>query len=342
MTMTTLADVPPRDAGRWLTPPMAVTAVVLTTLPLWITHVGLYDYLGLEVAIWMIYALGFNLLFGYAGLHSFGHGAYLGIGAYGFGLFQQHFGPALWSGLLAAVALAAVAGVIVGLFVSHRRGIYFSLLTIAFGQVAWFVAMKWHGLTGGEDGMLNIPRPRLDLGFAAVSLADNRTFYLFVVALLAAVVVLLWRVVNSPFGRILQAIRQNELRAAFVGYAVWRFKLAAFVLSAGIAGLAGALLAMAQESAYPDVMSLHQSGLVVMMALIGGGLVSFWGPILGVALFFVARDVLGAVTEAWLFWFGLMFMAMVLFRPEGIAGVLSGLGRRLAARPRADGMRAAP
>lgn len=342
MTMTTLADVPARDAGRWITPPMVVMALVLGTLPLWITRIGLYDYLGLEIAIWMIYALGFNLLFGYAGLHSFGHGAYLGIGAYGFGLFQQYLGPALWSGLLAAVMLAAVAGLIVGLFVSHRRGIYFALLTIAFGQVAWFVAMKWHGLTGGEDGMLNIPRPRLDLGFATIGLDDNKAFYLFVFALLAVVVVLLWRVVNSPFGRILQAIRQNELRASFVGYAVWRFKLAAFVLSAGIAGLAGALLAMAQQSAYPDVMSLHQSGLVVMMALVGGGLVSFWGPVLGVALFFVARDVLGAATESWLFWFGLMFMAMVLFRPEGVAGLLSGLGRRFSARPSAGSMRAAP
>lgn len=342
MTMTTLADVSVRDAGRWVTPPMAVTALVMLTLPWWISRVGLYDYLGLEVAIWMIYALGFNLLFGYAGLHSFGHGAYLGIGAYGFGLFQQSFGPALWPGLAAAIVLAALAGLIVGLFVSHRRGIYFSLLTIAFGQVAWFVAMKWHGLTGGEDGMLNIPRPRLDLGFIAVDLGDNKAFYLFVFAILAVVVVLLWRVVNSPFGRILQAIRQNELRATFVGYPVWRFKLAAFVLSAAVAGLAGALLAMAQQSAYPDVMSLHQSGLVVMMALIGGGLVSFWGPILGVALFFVARDVLGAATEAWLLWFGLMFMAMVLFRPEGVAGLLSGLGQRLIVRPRTDRMRAAP
>ena len=114
---------------------------------------------------------------------------------------------------------------------------------------------------------------------------------------------------NAPFGRVLQAIRQNETRARFVGYEVWRFKWLAFTLSAAFAGLAGGLFAMAQESAYPDVMSLHQSGLIVMMVLVGGGLVSFWGPVLGVLLYFVARDVLGGLTETWLLWFGLMFMA---------------------------------
>ena len=137
----------------------------------------------------------------------------------------------------------------------------------------------------------------------------------------AIVTLLLWRLVHSPFGRILRAIRQNELRAAFVGHPVWQYKAAAFVLSAALAGLAGALFAMAQRSAYPNVMSLHNSGFVVMMVLIGGGLDSFWGPLLGAACFILARDLLGAYTETWLLWYGLLFMAMVLFKPEGIAGM---------------------
>jgi branched-chain amino acid transport system permease protein len=150
--------------------------------------------------------------------------------------------------------------------------------------------------------------------------ASNEAFYGFVLAVFALVLVALWRLVHSPWGRVLRAIKQNEMRAAFVGYPVWLYKWSAFVLSAALSGLAGALFAMAQNSAYPNVMSLHNSGFVVMMVLIGGGLVSFWGPVIGAAVFILARDLLGAYTEAWLLWYGLLFMAMVLFKPEGIAG----------------------
>jgi branched-chain amino acid transport system permease protein len=130
-----------------------------------------------------------------------------------------------------------------------------------------------------------------------------------------------WRFVHSRAGRVLACIRQNEMRARFLGYRVWWFKFGVFVLSTAIAGLAGALFAMAQQSAYPNVMSLHQSGFVVMMVLVGGGLASFWGPLVGATFFILARDLLGAYTETWLFWYGLMFMALVLWKPEGIAGI---------------------
>jgi branched-chain amino acid transport system permease protein len=236
----TLSDISPRSTA-WVTPQMLVLALVMLSAPLWLGPVGLYQYLGIEIAIWMIYALGFNLLFGYTGLHSFGHGAYLGVGGYAFGLFQHHVGTSLLGGLAAAVLAAALAGALVGAAVSHRRGIYFALLTIAFGQVFWFSAIKLHWLTGGEDGLLNIPRPHLDLGVVAVPLDDNLSLYYFAVVVLGLCVVVLWRLVNSPFGRILQAIRQNEMRAAFVGYEVWRFKFMAFVMSAMFAGLAGGL-----------------------------------------------------------------------------------------------------
>jgi len=329
--MLTLSDISSRG-GSWVTPQIALLAIVLLTAPYWLGPVGLYDYIGIEIAIWIIYAMGFNILFGYTGLHSFGHGAYLGVGAYAFGLFQHHVVVSLWGGLLAAIFAAAVAGAVVGFFVSHRRGIYYALLTIAFGQIFWFFAMKLHWLTGGEDGLLNIPRPALELGFTSVDLNDNVAFFYLTGALLLVSVLLIWRLGNAPFGRVLQAIRQNETRAAFVGYEVWRFKWAAFVVSAMFAGLAGGLFAMAQESAYPDVMNLHQSGLIVMMVLIGGGLVSFWGPVLGVVLYFIARDFLGTLTEAWLLWYGLMFVAMVMFRPEGLAGVLHIIQTRLPGR----------
>ena len=307
-------------AGRWVSREIVLLLVVLATLPLWIRPIGLYQYLGIEIAIWMIYGLGFNLLLGYSGLPSFGHGAFFGIGAYAFGLFQLRVFESLWLGLASAVAAAFVAGAIVACFLSHRRGIYFALMTIAFGQVFWFMAIKWHTVTGGEDGLLNLPRPALEFGAASVPLNSNVALFYFVLFVLAVLVILLWRLVHSPFGKVLQAIRQNEVRARFVGYNVWLFKWAVFSLSAAIAGLAGSLFSMAQQSAYPDVMGLHASGVIVMMTLIGGGFVSFWGPVIGVAVYFLARDVLGTVTETWLLWFGLVFVAAVLFKPEGIAG----------------------
>lgn len=324
--MVTLSDIT-RRSSQWITPQILFFAVFLLSLPLWIRPIGLYQYIGIEIAIWIIFALGFNLLFGYTGLHSFGHGAYLGVGAYAFGLFQLHVGVSLIGGLLAAVFAAALAGAFVACFVSHRRGIYFALMTIAFGQVFWFASIKMHWITGGEDGLLNIPRPDLNMGVHSVSLSGNTALYYLIAVLLIIVTVFTWRATNSPFGRILQAIRQNETRASFIGYEVWWFKWAVFTLSAMFAGLAGGLFAMAQESAYPDVMSLHQSGLIVMMVLVGGGLVNFWGPILGVILYFIARDVLGSITETWLLWYGLMFVVMVMFKPEGLAGVLAGLNK---------------
>jgi branched-chain amino acid transport system permease protein len=309
-------------SGGWITPPMVATLAILVTLPLWVEPVGLYQYLGVEVVIWMTFALGFNLLLGLSGLPSFGHGAYFGIGAYAFGLWQLRVFESLWLGLLAAILAAAVAGAVVALFLAHRRGIYFALLTIAFGQVFWFVAIKWHSVTGGEDGLLNIPRPPADFGAFALPLASNRALFYFALAIFTCVMIGLWRFVHSPLGKALAAIKQNEMRAAFIGYNVRLLKWLVFTLSAAIAGLAGGMFAMAQQSAYPDVMSLHASGLVVMMVLIGGGMVSFWGPVIGAAMFFVARDVLGAATETWLLWYGLMFMVVVLFKPEGIAGLL--------------------
>jgi branched-chain amino acid transport system permease protein len=311
--------------------PMLATFALFASLPLWIKAVGLYPYLGVEVMIWIIFALGFNLLLGTGGLPSFGHGAYFGVGAYAFGLSQIHWGLGLWGSLACAVGAGLAAGALVAAFISHRRGIYYALLTIAFGQVVWFVANKWHSVTRGEDGLLNIKRMPAEFGAFTLDIQKLDQLYYFCFGAFVLVILLLWRLVRSPFGRVLSAIRQNETRARFVGYNVWLFKWLAFAISALIAGLAGGLFALAQQSAYPNVMSLHQSGFVVMMALIGGGMVSFWGPVVGAVLFFIARDLLGAYTEAWLLWYGLLFMAIVLFKPEGIAGWLQDVRSKPAA-----------
>jgi branched-chain amino acid transport system permease protein len=301
---------------------MLVTLALLVTFPLYAETIGLYPYLGIEVVIWMLYGLGYNLLLGYAGLPSFGHGAFLGVGAYAYGLCHLHFSQSPLLALLFSGFMGALAATLVGCFVAHRRGIYFALMTIAWGQVFWFVSMKWHSLTGGEDGLLNIHRGQLTLGPWTLELHDNVTLYYCAVAVLSVCVVLLWRLVHSPFGKALQAIRMNETRARFVGYNVWLTKCLAIGLSGLFAGLAGGLMAITQESAYPDVMNVHGSGFIVMATLIGGGTVSFWGPAVGALVFVVARDLLGALTETWLLWYGLLFMAVVLFQPEGILGAV--------------------
>jgi branched-chain amino acid transport system permease protein len=322
--------------------PMLLLLLLLATTPFWLARLGLYQYLALEVMVWMLFALGYNLMLGTTGLPSFGHGAFFGAGAYAFGLLQQRVLANLWFDLFGAILVAAALGAIVGACIAHKRGIYFALLTIAFGQVVWFVAVKWHSVTGGEDGLQNIARPLLPLGFATLNLRSNEALFYFCLALFAIAVIVLWRLVHSPFGRVLAAIRQNEVRAAFVGYDVWRYKWLAITISSAFAGLAGAMFALAQQSAYPNVMSLHASGFVVMMVLIGGGLVSFWGPAIGALFFILARDVLGAATETWLLWYGLLFVVMVLWQPEGIAGLWQAAQRRRAvARRDADAAAAA-
>ena len=312
------------QAGRpipTLTPAMIAIWLVLATVPLWIERVGLYQYLGVEILIFATYAMAYNLVLGHSGLPSFGHGAFFGLGAYGFGLAQLNLVADLWFCLGAAVVVASTGGAIVAAFISHRRGIYYSLLTIAFGQVFWFIAIKSHAITGGEDGLLKIARLPIRLGVATIDLTGNVSLFYFVLTVFVAVTLLLWRLIHSPFGRVLKAIKQNETRARFVGYEVWRYKAAVLVLSAGLSGLAGGLFAMAQASAFPDVMSLHYSGYVVMMTLVGGGLVTFWGPVLGALVFLLARDVIGAFTTGWMLWFGLLFVALVMYKPEGVVGL---------------------
>jgi branched-chain amino acid transport system permease protein len=315
-------------------PPLLASLLLFGTMPLWIEAAGLYQYIGLEIMIWVIFALGYNLLLGYAGLPSFGHGAFLGIGAYAFGLTQFNLAESLWVSLLGAILVTTALGGAVALFISHRRGIYYALMTIAFGQIFFFVASKWTTVTGGEDGLLDIQRLPVELGLASFDITETASLTWFAFALYAVVVVLLWRLVNAPFGKVLKAIKQNEARCTFLGYNVVFYKWAAFTISCAVAGLAGGLFAMAQQGAYIQIMSLQWSGIIVLMTLIGGGFVSFWGPVLGVILYFVARDILGAYTETWLLWFGLMFMAVVMFKPDGLAGIGQDTLARIRARRR--------
>ncbi len=327
---------------NWVTPHMLVAFLIFGTLPLWVESVGLYSYIGVEVLVWIIFALGFNLLLGYTGLPSFGHGAFLGVGGYAFGWFQFNVMPNLWLALIFAILVTAFLGGLSALLVSHRRGIYFALLTLAIGQVFFFVASKWTSLTGGEDGMLSIKRLPADFGVVSFSLQENSALYFFVFFVFVVTVIVLWRLIHSPFGKVIRAIKQNEVRVGYLGYNVVFFKWAVFTISCAVAGLAGAMFAMTQEGAYVQVMSLQWSGIVVLMTLIGGGLVSFWGAVIGTVVFFLARDLLGTYTETWLLWYGLMFMLLVMFKPEGIAGMWQDLVKYIRRRQRAEASSARP
>ena len=306
-----------RDFGK-----MLVVFLIFATVPFWIDRVGFYHYIGVEILIWCTYAMAYNLALGYTGLPSFGHGAFLGVGAYAMAIYQLNFdGQSLWLGLFVALLAGAVAGGLVGLFLAHRRGIYFALMTVAFGQLFWFITIKWRSVTKGEDGLLNLQRLPANFGPVSFNLNNNFDYYFFVLAVFALVIIAMWVLIHSPFGNIIQALKQNEMRARFIGYDVRVFKWLSFMISAALSSLAGGMFALAQQSAFPDVMNLQWSGIIVMMTIIGGGLVSFWGPVVGAIFYFTIRDLLGAFTETWMLWFGLTFMTIILFQPEGIVGI---------------------
>jgi branched-chain amino acid transport system ATP-binding protein len=308
---------------RILRHPLLVLAAALVVLPLFTGALGLPISIASEIALFALVGLGFNLLLGYTGLLSFGHGAFFGLAAYAAALFQIHLAPgSFFLPIAFAVAFAALAGLVIGLLVLRRRGVYFSLLTLAFTAMVFYIVYRWTSFTGGENGLGGIRRPDL-LG---VDLDDQNVFYVLIALVVFLAAFLIWRVVRSPFGRVLVAIRENEQRALFVGYPVRRYRLIAFVLSTTALGLAGSLSAYLHYFVSADRVHVVFSGEILAMTVIGG-MGSFLGPPLGALFFILFREILTQYTAAWQFYFGLLFMAFILFSPMGLIG----LGERLLA-----------
>jgi ABC-type branched-subunit amino acid transport system ATPase component/ABC-type branched-subunit amino acid transport system permease subunit len=304
-------------------------------IPLAMTAMNSTASLGTEIVVFTLLATAYNLLMGYTGLVSFGHSAFFGLGGYGAGLAQIHLVKGMVVPLLAGVATATLAGAVIGFLLMRKRGVYFSLLTLAFTQMFFYAVYGATTVTGGENGLGGIERFPLGLGLARVDLGDRRVYYYATALVAAAAIWLLWRIVHSPFGHVLQAIRENEQRASFVGYDVRRYKLAAFVVSCAFAGLAGALYTFLLNFAYPESLHVTMAGEIAAMTLVGG-MRSFVGPAVGAAVFVFMRDTLSSWTENWLVYFGVIFIAFVMFSPNGIVGVaerLRGLRRRAAAAP---------
>jgi branched-chain amino acid transport system permease protein len=283
-----------------------------------------YKALATQVLIFGLFALGFNLLYGYTGLLSFGHAAYYGLGAYGTGiaLARLHVGS-LWLGLGAGLVLACVGGALIGFFCLRRRGIYFAMLTLAFAQLLYFIGFHLADVTGGDDGLRGIPQLVLALPGLSVSLDSSLAFYYFCFVLVGLAVAALKRLLDSPFGAVLQAIRENSDRATACGYDINRVKLLSFVFSAMFAGLAGSLDALRLTVVPIESLYWTTSGQVVMMTLLGGA-GTFFGPFVGAATYLLLEDRLSVFTESWPLVIGAIFSAFVLFLPRGIWGTLLG------------------
>ena len=276
------------------------------------------------VVILAIAAMGLNLCVGYTGLVSFGHGTWFGIGAYAAGLIQLHwFGGEIWLPLLLSMVVVAVLSTVVGIIILRRRGVYFSLLTLALAALTYTIAFRWSEVTGGEDGLGGLKRGSI----GPISL-DNALAYYIIVALIGlGVLYLLLRLVRSPFGHVLVAIRENQLRATFQGYPVERYKLGVFVISAVVTGLAGALLGFQTYLVSAEAVSVPFSGELLAMVVIGG-MRSMLGPALGALFFILFRELFSIWTPNWLLWFGLIFVAFVLYSPGGLVGIWARFARR--------------
>ena len=310
--------------GAWISNPMWIVFLIFTLFP-YMPFIGRYISLGTEVVIWALFALGFNILLGYTGLPSFGHGAFFGVGAYAAGIFFLRVYKGVWLPLILSLVIAGVLAALVGLLVAKKKGIYFALITIAISQVFYFIAFRWEELTGGETGLSGIDRVSIGLpGLFSIRLSTPINYYYFVLVIFILCTLLIWRIVHSPFGRVLQAIRENEVRAKYLGYNTTAYKWGAFTISGLFAGLAGGLYTLLINSAFAFVLDWTQSGNVVMMTLLGGGTVNFFGPILGTAIFIVSRDLLSAYWESWMLIYGLIFVFVILFIPSGILGLIGG------------------
>jgi branched-chain amino acid transport system permease protein len=313
----------PFDA-RWAK--LLIIWVALLTVPLWLPLLGGYTALAGRVLVLGLAAMSFNILLGFTGVMSFGHAAYFGLGAYGAGLALKYLAASTPLAMLMGTLLGGVAGALFGLFIVRRRGVYFAMVTVAFGQIAFYIAYTWNDLTGGYDGLRGFTRAPLDLGFATLDIANNGTaFYYFLLFVFAIAVALQGLLLGSPFGRTLLAIRENERRARFLGIPIERHIWLSFTISCFFTALAGSLYALLNNFADPMALHYSLSGEIVIMAVMGG-MRAFWGPLVGAAVFVVLQDQISSMTVNWMSFIGLLFVLVVLFFPRGLLGMFQRRG----------------
>lgn len=294
--------------------------IIIAILALALLPFYLSDFLVVfvtEMLIMALFAISFNLLFGYTGLLSFGHAAYFSVGAYTTGLILIRVTPSLPLAFLLAIILATLSAWLIGYFCVRLDEIYFAMLTLAFGMMIHTILWKWDSLTGGADGLVGIPRPHL----WSFDLSNISTYYYFTLIIVGICVLILWVIVNSPFGLILKSIRENHERVEFVGISMRRYRLVSFVISGFFCGVAGALFAPFEMSIAPDIAFWTKSAEPVFMSLLGGMRI-FLGPAVGAAIYMYLKEIISGYTELWMIYLGAILIGFVIFLPGGIVGFM--------------------
>jgi branched-chain amino acid transport system permease protein len=292
-----------------------LSAIFLLVFPLLVP----FKALAVNILIYGLYALGFNLLFGYLGLLSFGHSALFGAGSYACGILLVHYGLPWWAGIMLGSLAGAVMAGIIGLFAIRTSGIYFAMVTLALSQCVYYLFYQATGLTGGENGLRGVNVDQISIFGLHLSFVDPLTRYYVVAACVILALFFLSRILASPFGAVIEAVRENEARAKASGYNVRNVRLMTFILSGGFCGLAGALQALHLSIVPIETMHYETSGLAVMMALLGG-MGTFFGPFIGAAVFLLLENVVSLWTVHWQLFVGAVFVLCVLFFPRGIWG----------------------
>jgi len=301
-------------------------ALLVLALALTVPWLGsrFYVFLATEIAILALLATSLNLLLGTTGLVSFGHAAYFAIGAYTCAILMKVHGVPFGLAFLAAGLMAAFFALIFGFFCVRLTKIYFAMLTLAFAQIVWAVCFKWNAVTGGEQGMSNVPYPDLDWMAIIPGVGDMRIvskYYLLTLVLVAIGLFALRRIVNSPFGRMLETIRENPERARFIGINVRHHQMAAFVLAGFFAGFAGALFGLFNRGVFPDFAYWSKSAEVLIMVILGG-MTRFWGPAMGALALILLNQQITSHTQYWPLVLGSILLVLLFAFPGGIVGTL--------------------
>lgn len=320
VSVASASAAPRRDRRRGLglllsRYPALTTVLVLAVFPL---VFPLYS-LAINILLFGLFAAGYNLTFGYTGKLSFGHAAFFGSGAYGCGIVIAVLGWPWPVAILVGVLLAAVVAVLIGVLSIRTRGIYFAMVTLALAQCVYFVFFHATALTGGDNGLRGVNLATVNIGPLAVDLLNPLQKYYFMLAFVAVALWVLARLLASPFGATLEALRENEARARACGINVDATRLMSLVISGAICGLAGGLNAINLSTVSVESLSYHNSGQVLMLTLLGG-MGTFFGPFLGSAVFLGIEHVVTGVTERWQLIVGVIFIVLVLFFPKGIWG----------------------
>lgn len=276
------------------------------------------NYMGMRIAIMAVFALSFNILLGYTGLLSFGQAAFYGVGGYATGLILIHWTPDLLLAVVSGAVISGIVALIVGYFCVKRTRIYFSMLTLAFGMLIYILCYKWKSLTCGTESLGGIPRGTI---FGFIDMFPLSRYYIFVLVLSIVSVYVLYRIVQSPFGLVIQGIKDNENRSRFAGIRVRRYRLYAFVISGFFAGLAGGLYACLESTMFPSICDWQSSAEPIMVALLGG-IESFAGPIIGAIIFVVIKEIIVRFTQEWILVFGIILLALLIGFRGGITGFL--------------------